>query len=363
MPDSNRQTDFKNQRENPSSDFCHFAPTDQPSSLHEISDAIYHPFMESASAHIKFHISGCQFDPVPFVRMASGEYRVLNGQTVSSQHAKSLGLDRLQTLDTPPPAWLNVASRQEILEELHSLSKQEELAEKPLGPRRIIWCHHVHGVLSAESPHDSTEIMFSVWATRLLSGLDQCPPWKCPLTGTETYQLTVDDEGVIGALELLQTCPETQKRLLPQNLGCCQSTQQKVAKTALTYCPVKGHNYLKRLGTQCQTCAQRVDPACLEKKQCSTCRSLQRIKPAQINQDATLQRLFNQYPGLHDAKKLRVAEQAEQIMLQFAWQGAQWRVLFAKHSGLITQVTCSRGWFSSWRLIPESGWPHLATGS
>ena len=354
--------EIENQRGETSSDFCHFAPADQPSSLHEISDAIYRPFTESASDVIKFHISGCQFDPVPFVQMASGEYRVLNGQSVSNQHARSLGLDRLQVLTTPPPAWLNLPSRQEILQELHSLSEREKLAENRTGPQRIIWCHHVHGVLSAEAPQDSTEIMFSVWATRLLSNLDQCPPWKCPLTGIETYQLACDDEGMIGAWELMETCPETGKRLLPNNLAFCQSTQQRVAKTALTHCPASGHDYLTRLGTPCRGCGQQVDPGCLEKHQCSTCRNLRRVKPEQVWQSTEMKKLLSCYPGLRNLKRLRLAEQTDQFMLQFPWNGARWRVLVNKQTGLISNMARSQGWFSPWKIVTESEWPQLTVG-
>ncbi len=340
--------------------FRHLAPGAQPASLHEISDALYKPFLERGTTELKWHVSGCQIDPIPFVQLANGEFRVLNGQPVSPLHADSLGLNELTPLMEPPAVWNSPTQRQLFCRALDQLADETPLAETARGEHTLVWCHHVHGALTAEFGESTIEIPFSLWAARLLRGFDRCPPWHCPQTGIDTYQLAVDDEGTICGRDSIHRCIETGRRYLETKLQSCHVTGQRVHPSVLTQCPVSGRFFLERLGKRCPGCGQTVDPGCLAPSPCQACRQLQKISLAGL-EAGDLARLSERHRWLRGVTRLRLATQPNHWLMQFRYLNANWRVLFDQNSLEISQVTRRGGWLGAWQTLDRPRWPEFGS--
>jgi len=347
--------------------FRHLVPADQPESVHEISEALYRPFVQASSTELKFHIAGCAIDPVPFVQMASGEYRVLTGQAVSPDHAESMGLHKLDQMSEPPAAWASPDRREVFLQHLDRIRCQEKLAESADQQQWIVWCNHFYGSINVEAGGASVEVPFSVWGSRLANGTEQCPSYRCPLVDVETYKLDVDDDGTITDADHILTCPETGRRLCSIHLEECQLTGQLVDPSVLVACPVLQTSFLQRKAIQCRGCYQSVNPKCISKGQCQTCRGLNKIKSLDFINDERLESLIKKQPWLKQANKVRLASQHDQWLIQCqfaAEEGKLWRILFDRHSGSAIQVSRSAGWLRGWQPIAADNWPNfLATGA
>lgn len=354
------QSDAAENPDESSGRFRHLAPADQPDSVHEISEALYQPFMKGGSTGLKFRITGCAINPVPFVQLENGDYRVLDGQVVSSDHARSLGLDQLDQLESPPVVWNSPERRETFLQNLDRIRLQEPLAQAADGRQWIVWCHHFHGTLTADAEASSIQIPFSVWGSRLVKGLDQCPPYHCRLANVDTYQLAVDDEGTITDGRSIATCGESGKKLCNVKLEKCEATGHLVDPAALTLCPVQYHRFLKRLARTCHGCFQVVDPDSMHKEVCSSCRNLQKISSRDFLSDPALSNLVGAHPWLKQARRMQIAHQEQQWLLQLQTNQegrATWRMLFDRQSGEVQQVSRSVGWLRGWENVPRISWP------
>ncbi len=342
----------------PSSRFRHLAPKTQPNSVHEISEAIYHQFTRGGeSTELKFRLSGCLIDPVPFVQLASGEYRLLDGQDVSIQHADSLGLKQLVPLEQPPGLWTTPKNREKYCQQLDALAEKVQLAKAADGKQEIAWCHHVHGTLTAETDERSIEIPFSLWAARLAAGLDLCPAYHCPVIGIETYNLATDADGTITDADSIAVCTESNRRLLKIRMNECQLTGRLIDCELLMNCPIRNHWILKRLTKTCQGCFQSVDPRGLVRGRCESCRSLRKIKADDFRTNPVFAELIRQHTFLNQVQKIRLGTQQQHWLLQFQYLKKKWRVLFDRQSLRPGRVSGRDKWFRPWQEIDPKSWP------
>ena len=363
---SKKKTDAANPSETAEPQFRHLVPVDQPDSVHLISEALYRPFTEGGSTGVKFRITGCSIDPVPFVQMASGEYRLLNGQAVSPEHANSLGLENLDQMEEPPAVWKSSSKRERYLQNLDKIRCQERLADSADRRQWIVWCNHFHGTLAAESAEFATavEIPFSMWGSRLVNGLDNCPPLQCELNQVETYRLAVDEEGSITDADQILMCGETKRRLSKSKLHKCHSTGQLVDPDSLTLCPIRDHQFLERTKVVCQGCYQAVDPGTITKETCESCRGLKKVSSADFLADQRLSNLIEKHAWLKESRKVKISRQPNHWLLQFQADASgrtTWRMLFERPSGVVCQVARSAGWLRGWELVPQTSWPDFVS--
>ncbi len=330
--------------------FRHLAPRHQPQSVHEISDSLYAPFRDS---ELSVHLSGCNIDPIPFVKAESGEYRLLNGETMSPEFAESLGLDQLDELPEPPVEWQAEETREKILEQLDALKLEIALASAADGQQWIVWCNHVHGRLTAETEEAMVDIPFSLWGVRLVSGTELCPPYHCPFADVDTWNLAADDEGTISDANSMEICSETGKRLLRQKMETCHASGKLVDRSILMQCPVSGRFLLSQLAGQCVECHQTVEPSTLGRGRCDRCRNLQKV-----NRDhGFLQELFGHFDGLQRARKFKMAEQPDSWLVQAAIDGQTWRMVIGKQTLSVLTVARLNGWLRGWSRVDEGDWP------
>jgi hypothetical protein len=135
-----------------------------------------------------------------------------------------------------------------------------------------------------------------------------------------------------------------------------------VHPAVLVTCPVQNHKFLKRLAVRCQGCFQEVDPGCLARHRCRSCRHLTRITAAGLQQRAAGDVLSQAHPWLRQASQLSGTEQWSSWLLQCRYQHARWRLVLASDSGDVLQVARSAGWWRSWQPVEKSDWPEFLAG-
>ncbi len=325
-------------------------PAEQPDSVHELTDALYAPFrLQNGS----IHLSGCSIDSIPIVETSDHKYCLLNGEILSDRFAKSLGVQNIVESSEIPLVRNNAEQIASIRLELEKLADIQKLQTDSDNLVTLIWCHHVKGQVAVEFGDSTAYIAFSLWGKRLIDGLEQCPPYHCELTGSDSYRLGCDDDGTITDIESIRTCPESGRRLIINKFGKCQITNTLVDPAFLFQCPVSRRTILKRLAKQCRRCQQDVDPAAMRRRQCKACRDIKRVSPT----DPRSQRIVEAFPKLAENRRWKMGEQSDFLIIEVQDVARSWTIL-VDHQTLKPALVVGRtGWFGPWKLAEASDWP------
>jgi hypothetical protein len=301
---------------------AHATPKEQPASVHELTARLFAAYhVESGTVRL----GGCRLEDRPLlrytyrVRTLQGNsrarlvhlYAAVDDRPLDGHLVAALGLEELTPLDTPPPRvssddlfhWLDFAEK-------HApVVPDNEQVELLL--TTVIWCKHVCGKLLFEIGAGRGEMTFQGWAELLASGAVAPPPFRCPQTGRESYDLVATVDGRVSVPEALASCEESGQEVLESDLQTCAVTGRRVLPEYLTPCPVSGKRVLPSTLIACSQCQQQVSPLVVRDGLCQACRSLKPVS----REDPKLARVLGEYGHLDQWLRWRMAETASVYIL------------------------------------------------
>ncbi|REK17485.1 MAG: hypothetical protein DWQ42_22400 [Planctomycetota bacterium] len=293
---------------------AHAVPVGQPTSVRQIAPSLLSAYaVEGGHAHLV----GCRLREIPVVEIASAEgesspesprYYLIDteqakGELVGDELMRTLGLARLEDAQRP-----STIAPNEVATILTTAFEAAGIAEseRPHRNVRIVWCKRVEGKLEFTIGDAAADLGFAGWATVLSP-----PPFRCPVTGVETFRLAATSDGRIVAAEQLETCTVSGERLPRDETVRCAATDRVVAAHLTSICPASGLPVQTDWMVPCSMCQQKVSPACLESGRCATCRHLE----ATTAEDPRLLSVVGQFPELVRWRWLSVAESQTSLVV------------------------------------------------
>ncbi|MCA9221506.1 MAG: hypothetical protein KDA71_14345, partial [Planctomycetales bacterium] len=190
----------------------HSVPNDYPQSIHEIGPKLFEAYkVDSGSVQL----AGCALEDRPLLRVtvrstdaSSGESRLRHrfftpdGGRVSNELAETLGADELvpaiqfrrSLADADVQQWISVARTANApgVESAESSGAADEFLAAT-----VVWLKYADGKLRFTIGEQNVELPFAGWARLLARGLQEPPPYVCPLSGLRSHHLQATDDGRI----------------------------------------------------------------------------------------------------------------------------------------------------------------------
>ena len=300
---------------------AHAAPSDQPTSVHEIASQLLDAYtVDEGHAHL----AGCHLDDVPVVHLlyrsaATGngnapatlvELFVLfdqdnpQGRALAEDEIESLGLDTLIPA-SPKVVPSRIAT---LVDSARNVAADQAISNPPIATT-ICWCKYAHGTLQFTIGESKETLSFADWARNLTA-----PPFQSSQGMSAGFHVAATDEGVIVATEDIAACEVSGRRLLASDLIHCPVTRQRVAEELTAECPVSGERILESALAECEQCRQLVSPRCLEKDRCEACRHLSTVRRG----DSRLEALLTRFPRLAQWQWYRLGETSRVTILTAA---------------------------------------------
>ncbi len=339
----------------------HAAPVRQPVSVHEISPQLFAAYTV-AGGHV--HLRGCRLDDRPLLRLT---YRVHSGDGDAADELRhyffdednrqlgdeTLALIQIEELvpSTRRSRTLRAPEIQRWLETGQKLSAERLSGTSPeFVAATIIWCKYAEGKLSFEIGEQAADVAFAGWAQALADGRLIPPPFKCPLTGKQSYQLAATDDGRITVAAAIVACEESGTRVLADELQTCEVTGKRALSECFSLCPVTDQQLLRSALTACSMCRQRVSPTSIKAGHCDACRHLQPIH----KDEPRLARVLHEYPRLDRWRNWKLAETSAVYVLTAT--ALLWKLLVVvdKDSLEIHHLATGARLFPGWTEVPES---------
>jgi hypothetical protein len=300
----------------------HAAPKGQPVSVHELAPYLFTPYrVEGGSVRL----SGCSLDDQPLLRYTYGVrdedaggfarlvhvYASPQQDPIEDSLLATLRVEELAPATARPPrvpdeelaAWLAHGERQVSL--LAAGRRADFLLTT------VIWCKRAHGKLLFELGDSSAERGFDLWAQQLVGGAALPPPFRCPITGRESYHVVATDDGRITVAASIARCEHSGRRMLDSELETCAVTRRRVLGEFLRGCSVSSERLLAGEFVSCTQCRQQVSPHVIAGGRCRACRSLRPVTP----DDPQLARILGEYPKLDRWSRWQLAETASVYVL------------------------------------------------
>lgn len=345
---------------------AHAAPRDQPVSVHELAPHLFAPYRVHGGS---VRLSGCSLDDQPLLRYTyalrsnhDGDDVQLVHRYASAQHEPveyrllaALRVGELIPLGGRPPR----VSEEEVAA---WLAYGEQQATWHAGADRaaflaatVIWCKRARGKLLFELGDSTAERAFDVWAQQLVDGTVQPPPFRCPLTGRESYDVVATDDGRVTVAESIAQCERSGVRVLDSQLEACAVTGRRVLGEFLRVCSVSGEHVLADELVVCTQCRQPVSPHAVAGGRCQACRSLQRVTP----DDPRMARILGEYPRLDGWSRWQLAESSRVYVLTARSLVRRLLLVLDKESLEATHLAAGFRWAREWPEISPEQWPEF----
>jgi hypothetical protein len=341
----------------------HAAPRAQPISVHELAPHLFAPY-DVAGGSVR--LGGCSLDDQPLLRYTyaigshhDGDeiplthcYVTAEQERVEDSLLAALRVDELIPFNGRPPrvsdgelaAWLAYGEQQA------TWHKGERRAA--LLAATVIWCKRARGKLLFELGDSTAERVFDVWAQQLVDGTVRPPPFRCPVTGRESYHVVATDDGRITVAESIAQCEYSGVRVLDSQLQTCAVTGRRVLGEFLRVCSVTGEYVLADELVVCTQCRQQVSPHAIAGGRCQACRSLQRVTP----DDPRLARILGEYPPLDSWSRWQLAESSRVYVLTAHSLVRRLLLVLDKESLEATHLAAGLRWGREWPEIPRAQW-------
>jgi hypothetical protein len=327
---------------------------------------------------VTLHLSDAKLESRPVLRMAvrlaargpqNGSrlqhwHFLPDGTPIDDQRALELGLDQPQSANGSAPvfqgdldAWLEAAAATVRRRNPDLPAAPPELpAELPESSAEagesvascLVWCRHVSGKLVFACGGSTVELPFAGWARRFRSGHELPPPFHCPLTGLESYEVEASDDGQITVSEALETCGHSARRVLAGQLEACQATGTRVLPEYLVACPVSGRRLLASRLVECRDCRQAVDPDGLQQTRCGACRKLVSVS----KDDPRMALVLGEYPKLERWSRWRMSETGSVYVLTANDWFRRMLVVLQKESLEVRHLATSGRVRPAWMEVP-----------
>ena len=291
------------------------APAHQPVSIHELTPKLFAAYTIEAG---NIHLGGCHLEERPIVRLTyrpcggttgsddrlTHVFAFADGQVVDDDTIRSLRLEETVPLSGRPPKLTEEEIARLVETAKTRLAGRFSDSQVELVAATIIWCNHAEGKLSFVIGERSVDVPFSGWAEMLRQGSHAPPPFTCPHSGIETFQVAATDDGRIAAAEAIATCSESGQRVLESDLENCSVTGKRALPEFMDRCPVTEQCLLRKAMKACWMCREKVSPASLKAGCCQACRKLKRISKS----DPRMARLLGEHPGLDHWRSWKLSE-------------------------------------------------------
>jgi len=344
--------------------FVPAVPRHQPVSVHQLAPHLFAPYRVTGGT---VRLSGCSLEDHPLlrytylVRRDNGEAAARLVHVDASPRPEplepalsaSLRLDELAPRLVRPPrvsddqlgAWLSYGEQQAAL-----LTTADRRAEFVVAA--VIWCKRASGKLLFEFGDRSAERPFDAWAQHLVDGVATPPPFRCPVTGRESYHVTATDDGRITVAESIACCECSGRRVLDSDLETCDVTGKRALAEFLRSCSVTGERVLADQLVRCTQCSQEVSPHAILAGRCAACRSLQPIS----RDDPRLARILGEYPKLDRWTRWRLAETDAVYVLTASSLLRRLLLVLDKESLEASHVAESFRLGRDWPEVPRAQW-------
>ncbi len=338
-------------------------PKRQPVSVHELARHLFAPYRVTGGS---VRLSGCSLEDHPLLRytyVVRGQdgdpgarlihtYASPQREPIEPALLASLGVDELAPCPARPPRvseeelgdWLSYG------EQPRSLPAEGGRADFVVAT--VIWCKRARGKLRFELGDSSVEKPFGVWAQQLVDGVVAPPPFRCPVTGRESYHVAATDDGRITVAESIARCEGSGRRVLDADLETCAVTGRRVLGEFLRTCTVTGERVLADQLVPCAQCGQEVSPYALSRGRCLACRSLQAVP----RDDPRLARILGEYPKLDRWTRWRLAETAGVYVLTASSLFRRLLLVLDKESLQASHVAEGFRLGRDWPEVPPPQW-------
>ena len=311
----------------------HAAPRAQPISVHQVIPRLFEAYRVDGGS---VHLSGCQIDDRPLVRLSYHTAEGAGGTRRAMQQA-FMSIDGT-ALDPKLLVMLRVADLQpfrgrrprhteaEISQWVERASRTLAQATDQAAPPRpelatLIWCKYVDGRLSFVIGSHAAQVRFEGWAQLLADQTALPPPYTCPWTGRSSYHLAATDDGRITVAEAIAACAASGKRVLINELRTCDLSGKHALPEYLQECPITQQRLLRSLFIECPSCHQQVSPAAMQRGRCSACRTLVPVS----KDDPRMARILGEHPRMDRWRRWRLSETANCYICA---AGGMWQRLF-----------------------------------
>ena len=337
--------------------WVHAMPTHQPASVRSLTPKLFESFFVEKGT---VRLAGCSLEDRPILRLTfrhsgmqagSGKlvhtYIDLEGVVFTADRVQQLGLEELRPWDQKPPQ----------LDD-HQVSHFESLVRtKPpsngvgweLLVATITWCKFATGKLALVVGEHSVDVPFSGWAKMLADGHTQPGPYRCPISGEQTYRVTAIDDGrIVNTLAVVQ-CDQSGQRTISDDLVTCPVTGRRALHSFFEVCPVSGERVLAVALAPCPVCQPRVNPQVIKGNACLACRSMRSVR----KEDPRMARLLDEYPGLDHWRKWKLFESSRVYILQTAGLARSLLLVFDKESMEPYRVAMAGRFSSTWADVSD----------
>lgn len=346
----------------------HAEPAHQPHGIHDLTPALFSHY-EFPEGHV--HLAGCTLQDRPLLRLSiidrAGEngsqagirhlYLWPDGEPVDQTLRRQLELGELSVWEGRPPehdeaqvkTWVDRA-RQAI---------GDEAGQRPeCYLATLVWCKYAQGKLEITADDQSVYVPFAGWARLLADGIQTPPPYHCPVTGVDSYRLTMTHDGQIVPAEAVSRCEASGRPALGQQLETCSATGQKVLPEFLDSCAASGESVLSSQLAVCSQCQQRVSPNVLLGGRCVACRTLKPVS----KDDPRMARLLDEYPRLDRWPRWLLSETpGTYVLLGRTWL-RQVLLVVDKHTLEVRHLATSGRLLVNWQEMPPLEREELVSG-
>jgi len=297
-------------------DTPHYAPVDQPVSVHELSRRLFDAYRVEGGT---VRLGGCTLEDRPLLGLSwldsdddgppslVQQFFAPGGEPLDESLRTSLGMDDLVAQRTPPRKmpeeqilhWIAVSGG-----DFASDATPAERMRDPHVAACVVWCKFAAGKLEFNIGNATGEVAFAEWARRLATEEILPHPFRCPHSGDESYHIAATDDGRISIAEGIQACEATGRRVLCEELDVCEATNRRVLKELLGTCPVQQKRVLEALLQPCQMCGESVGPDALRDGLCLACREMTPVRKS----DPRMARVLDEYPKLDRWRSWQIAE-------------------------------------------------------
>jgi hypothetical protein len=214
----------------------------------------------------------------------------------------------------------------------------------------IICCKYARGKIRFTAGEWSSDLEFEGWA-RLLKP----PPFVCPHTRESTFHIGTTDDGRIAAANAIETCDQTRRRVLSEDLRTCSVTGRRALVDLMEKCPVCGEFVLRSEMVDCQTCGEQVSPAVLAHGDCGACRGLEAI----AHDDPRLVRIRECTKVPESWTRWRLSETATVYVLKTGKLLRRFLMVVDKQTLQLKRLATGNPFGTAWKVVPPAEYAHL----
>ncbi len=205
-----------------------------------------------------------------------------------------------------------------------------------------------------EFVHQSRSVFveFAGWAQALRQDPSLLPPYVCPETGQQGYDLLRTATGELTVREAVGQCAVSGEWHLLTNLGTCVVSGLQVARELLEVCPISQELLLAQELTRCQMCGEPVSPLVIAGRRCRACRQTESV----AGDDPRLDAIVQAFPEARTLSDWKVAETDTTLIAVGTRWWREWLFVVDRSSLTLRRLARRKRWQRRWQPL-QGDWP------